>query len=67
MWIIAGSLVAFLVGQIVDAVVFRRVKKYTGNKKIWLRATVSTMVSQFIDSYVVLFIAIAEIVSVPTS
>jgi queuosine precursor transporter len=57
MWIIAGSLVAFLVGQIVDAMVFRRVKKYTGNSRIWLRATVSTMVSQFIDSYLVLYIA----------
>ena len=57
MWIIIGSLVAFLVGQLVDAVVFRKVKKYTGNNKIWLRATVSTIVSQFIDSYLVLYIA----------
>ena len=57
MWIIVGSLVAFLVGQIVDAVVFRRVKKVTGNSRIWLRATLSTMFSQFIDSYLVLYIA----------
>lgn len=57
MWIIIGSLVAFLVGQIVDATVFRRVKKLTGNNRIWLRATVSTMVSQLIDSYLVLYIA----------
>jgi uncharacterized integral membrane protein (TIGR00697 family) len=57
LWIIAGSLVAFLVGQIVDASVFRKVKELTGKKRIWLRATVSTMVSQLIDSYLVLYIA----------
>jgi uncharacterized integral membrane protein (TIGR00697 family) len=56
-FIIIGSLVAFLVGQMVDAFVFTQVKKRTGNNMIWLRATGSTLVSQFIDSYVVLFIA----------
>jgi len=57
LWIIAGSLVAFLIGQLVDVTVFHLVKAKTGNKKIWLRATGSTLVSQFIDSFVVLFIA----------
>ena len=57
LWIIIGSLVAFLVGQIVDVFTFHRIKKVTGEKKIWLRATGSTLVSQFIDSFVVLFIA----------
>ncbi len=57
MWIIVGSLVAFLVGQLIDAFVFYKVKKLTGNQKIWLRATASTVVSQFIDSFVVLYIA----------
>jgi len=57
MWIIVGSIVAFLVGQIVDVAVFHRIKKTTGEKMIWLRATGSTIVSQFIDSFVVLFIA----------
>jgi uncharacterized integral membrane protein (TIGR00697 family) len=57
MWIIAGSIVAFLVSQLVDVYVFHRIKKATGEKKVWLRATGSTMVSQFIDSFVVLFIA----------
>jgi uncharacterized integral membrane protein (TIGR00697 family) len=55
--IILGSLVAFLVGQIVDAAVFSKLKNKTGEKFIWLRATGSTVVSQFIDSYVVLVIA----------
>lgn len=57
LWIIIGSLVAFLVGQIIDVTVFQRIKRYTGEKFIWLRATGSTLVSQFIDSFVVLFIA----------
>lgn len=57
LWIIIGSLTAFLVGQLVDVFVFHRLKKITGSKLIWLRATGSTLVSQLIDSFVVLFIA----------
>ena len=57
LWIIIGSLVAFLIGQLLDVSVFHRIRKWTGEGKIWLRATGSTLVSQFIDSFVVLFIA----------
>lgn len=57
MGIIIGSLVAFLVGQILDAYVFHKLRKATNNKMIWLRATGSTMVSQLIDSFIVIFIA----------
>lgn len=57
LWIIAGSLVAFLVGQLLDAYVFKRIKRITGDRRIWLRATGSTLISQFVDSFVVLFIA----------
>ena len=57
LWIIVGSLVAFLVSQFVDVVTFQKIKQATGGKKVWLRATGSTLVSQFIDSFVVLFIA----------
>lgn len=57
MWIIIGSMVAFLVGQVLDVLVFHRIKKVTGEKSIWLRATGSTLVSQLVDSFVVLFIA----------
>jgi uncharacterized integral membrane protein (TIGR00697 family) len=55
--IILGSLVAFLIGQIVDAFIFEQIKKISKNKFIWLRATGSTVVSQCIDSYVVLVVA----------
>lgn len=57
MWIIAGSLVAFLVSQLVDVFVFHKIKQATGEKYVWLRATGSTVVSQLIDSFIVLFIA----------
>lgn len=57
LWIIIGSMVAFLIGQILDVLVFHRIKKMTGEKNIWLRATGSTLVSQLVDSFVVLFIA----------
>ncbi len=57
LWIILGSIVAFLLSQVLDVLVFHRIKKITGEKNIWLRATGSTLVSQLIDSFVVLFIA----------
>lgn len=55
--IIVGSLTAFLLGQFIDVTVFHWIKKQTGEKFIWLRSTGSTLLSQFIDSFVVLFIA----------
>ena len=55
--IIIGSLSAFLLGQLVDVFVFQKLRKMTGHKRLWLRATGSTLVSQLIDSFVVLFIA----------
>lgn len=57
--IIIGSLVAFLIGQLTDVFVFQKLRNITGPKKLWMRATGSTIVSQFIDSFVVLFIAFA--------
>ncbi|MFT4178531.1 MAG: queuosine precursor transporter [Thermomonas sp.] len=57
MWIIVGSLVAFLLGQLIDVHVYHRIRKRTGERHAWLRATGSTAVSQLIDSFVVLYIA----------
>jgi uncharacterized integral membrane protein (TIGR00697 family) len=56
-FIIIASLTAFILGQLIDVYFFHKIKKFTGEKKIWLRATGSTLISQFIDSFVVLFIA----------
>lgn len=57
MWIIVGSIVAFLLGQMLDVLIFHRIKLITGERMIWLRSTGSTLISQFIDSFVVIFIA----------
>ena len=57
LWIIIGSLTAFLIGQLVDVYVFHFLRKFTGSSKIWLRATGSTLISQLIDSFVVLLVA----------
>ena len=55
--IIIGSIGAFLLAQFLDASVFHWLRQLTGSKKIWLRATGSTLVSQIIDTVVVLFVA----------
>jgi queuosine precursor transporter len=57
MWIIVGSITAFLVAQIADVVIFQQIKRATGERALWLRATGSTVVSQLIDSFIVIFIA----------
>lgn len=55
--IIIGSLTAFLIAQLLDVFIFQQIKRVTGKRMIWLRATGSTLVSQLIDSFVVLWIA----------
>lgn len=51
--IIIGSIIAFLVAQMVDVWVFWFLREKTGKKMIWLRATGSTMVSQLVDTFIV--------------
>jgi uncharacterized integral membrane protein (TIGR00697 family) len=57
LWIIAGSLTAFLLSQLIDVGVFWLIRSQTGHRLIWLRATGSTVVSQLIDTFVVSGIA----------
>lgn len=52
-----ASMVAFLAGQMSDIAIFGMLKKWTGSKMIWLRATGSTVISQFIDSFFVSLVA----------
>jgi queuosine precursor transporter len=54
---IIGSISAFLVGQLVDAYTFHYLRNITRHRKLWLRATGSTIISQLFDSFLVLFIA----------
>jgi queuosine precursor transporter len=57
MWIIVGSIAAFLSSQLVDVVIFWAIRDRTGKKWLWLRATGSTIVSQVIDTFIVAGIA----------
>lgn len=57
LWIIAGSVVAFGISQLVDVAVFWLVRHRTGGRFLWMRATGSTVVSQLIDSIVIIGIA----------
>ena len=53
MWIIVGSIVAFLFSQFVDVSIFWLLRDKTGGKMIWLRSTGSTVVSQIVDTFIV--------------
>jgi queuosine precursor transporter len=57
LWSIVGSVIAFLIGQLIDVRIFHAIRRATGEKYVWLRATGSTAISQLIDSFVVLYIA----------
>ncbi len=57
LWTIGGSITAFLVGQLIDVAIFQRIRRLTGERYVWLRATGSTAVSQLVDSFIVLYIA----------
>lgn len=54
--VIVGSIAAFLFSQLLDATLFHWIKSKTGNKYIWLRSTGSTVLSQMVDTIVVLYI-----------
>ena len=57
-WIIVGSITAFLAAQLIDVTVFWVIRRHTGHRMLWLRATGSTVVSQLIDTFVVAFIGL---------
>lgn len=55
--IIVASITAFLVSQLVDAYTFQFFKKITQHRYLWLRATGSTVISQVIDSFLIVYMA----------
>jgi len=55
--IFVASLIAYLIGQLVDIAVFQFAKRMTQSKHIWLRSTGSTLISQLIDTVVVTYVA----------
>ena len=51
-----ASMMAYLFAQYVDIRVFHFWKKLTNGKHLWLRNNASTIFSQFIDTFSVLFL-----------
>lgn len=52
-----ASMAAFLLGSFADITLFGWIKRITGNRLVWLRATGSTVVSQMLDSFIVTYLA----------
>ena len=61
--IVLGSMVAYVVSQHSDILLFHRLRRATNGQHLWLRNTASTLVSQAIDT--TLFISIAFAGEVP--
>src|SRR3546814_17481541 len=57
-WTIWGSLVAFMLGQRIDVSVYHRIRRRTGDRHAWVRATGSTAVTQLSASHVVLYMTL---------
>jgi hypothetical protein len=55
--VVAGSLLAYLVSQNWDVVVFHRIREATDGEMLWLRNVASTATSQLIDT--VIFVGVA--------
>jgi hypothetical protein len=58
--VVAGSLLAYIISQNWDVIVFHRLREYSQGEDLWLRNIVSTATSQLFDTFV--FITIAFII-----
>jgi hypothetical protein len=54
---IFGSLLAYIISQSFDVWAFHRIRKFTGEKWLWLRNNLSTMASQIIDTAIFSLVA----------
>ncbi len=60
--IVAASLIAYLVGEFVNAYVLARMKVATGGRFLWARTIGSTIVGQGLDSAVFMVVAFAGVI-----
>lgn len=56
-----SSMCAFLTAQLIDISIFFLIKKATGNRWLWLRATGSTAISQLVDTIVITSLAFGHL------
>ncbi|MEM7049351.1 MAG: queuosine precursor transporter [Acidobacteriota bacterium] len=64
---ILGSLVAYLVSQSHDVWFFHLLKEKTGGRHLWLRNTLSTVVSQAIDTLIYSLVVWWAVLDLPTA
>jgi len=57
--VILASMVAYLTAQLIDIRLFHFWKRLTGGKKLWLRNNASTIVSQLVDTTLVVLVLFA--------
>jgi uncharacterized integral membrane protein (TIGR00697 family) len=55
--IAAASLTAFALAEFLDVFVFAKIRQRFGKKALWFRNNASNFVSQFIDTFVFMFLA----------
>jgi uncharacterized integral membrane protein (TIGR00697 family) len=55
--IVAGSLVAFLIGGFVNSIILAKLKIWTQGKHLWLRTITSTVIGQLLDTTIFMLIA----------
>src|SRR5690606_26530216 len=60
---IIASLTAYLASQLVDIFAFHALKRATGGKMLWLRATGSTVISQLVDTITINVVAWTGVLS----
>ncbi len=58
-----SSMAAFLTAQLIDITVFFAIKKATGERFLWLRATGSTAISQLVDTIVIMSLAFGHMMT----
>lgn len=50
--ILLGSMLAYLVAQLLDVWLYHRIRQWTGEKWLWLRNNGSTLISQLLDTFI---------------
>jgi queuosine precursor transporter len=60
--LMAGGLLAFVISQLLDVLIFARIREATGPKHLWLRNFGSTAISQLVDTVIVWFVAFYGII-----
>jgi uncharacterized integral membrane protein (TIGR00697 family) len=64
--VVTGSLLAYIVSQNWDVLVFHWLRNYTGGDRLWLRNIVSTATSQLIDTVIFITVAFLLFQGLPT-